>query len=474
MGVLAVLTVGTQEVQSDYLSEFVQGQLGATAKVEGRAIGNHLAELGDEELSTIITDETVRNGPCFRRLDREHPDGWMLGMVATDQPEDVSFRRSDTIGIARALQRWISLSRPHVTVLDPFPLAVAVGSGLEAEMHEGMAELLRHAGPVHHVVTLAIGGTPEMRLLAERELGLAVRPPAKLERWQPTPGGEVRTGSLVSLLDADRVRHGLLEQFLQAVQGGRFDAAGEVASALIKQGFAVGRTAADIVSEARNRLDDKGDLAKRFANQRSLALRARRDRRIVEQLLHWTVAAELLPAIWAMPHVGHPPQGGLRRYITGATRPCRHTGRQHVPPPHALSPVGKPPLERPNLYRGAAMCAVSRCETCPLRDLPAAAGLWEDRAGALLSGWLRDHGKQHLVNARNRVAHGDMPISKIDVAEHSKADGRELSEQFQLRLGAKPSPDDLLVAVHRALTGQAPSDPFESLDEQAAQLRSPS
>ena len=76
-----------------------------------------------------------------------------------------------------------------------------------------------------------------------------------------------------------------------------------------------------------------------------------------------------------------------------------------------------------------------------------------------------------MADARNRGAHGNLPSGGVGVPQRSRADGRELTEQCQLQLAAKPSSDELLVAVHRALTGQTSTNPFAALDEVAVQLR---
>ena len=328
VSLLALLTVGTQEVQSDYLDEFVRGRLGPHAKVEGRAIGDHLAELGDDDLREIVSDDTVRNGPCLRRLDEETGGDFALQMFGTDQ-DDERFRPSDTIGIARQLERWLALTRPQVRVLEPVALSGPphlATQTLEDQIVAAVDAAIAEVQP-GEVVCLPVGGTPAMRLLLEHVAGLRAGPSAKVRRLQPDGQGGCTDQSLLTLLEAHHVRNTMLDRIEAAFESGRFDAAAEVARSMQRLGMTFADELETIVERAGALPGPDSSWQERCEVELALVRRAEKDGRRLEALVRWGSAAELLPAVWAARNVGEPPQGGLARSIQCRQRRCAVTYR---------------------------------------------------------------------------------------------------------------------------------------------------
>ena len=466
-GVLAVLTVGTQEVQSDYLDEFVHGRLGPHAKVEGRAIGDHLAELDDEDLRAVVSDDTVRNGPCLRRLHEETGGAFALLLFGTDQADE-RFRRSDTIGIARQLERWLALTQPQVRVLEPVALSGPphlATQALEDQIAAAVDAAVAETQP-DEVVCMPVGGTPAMRLLLEHVAGLRAGPSAKVRRLQPDGHGGCTDQSLLTLLEAHHVRNTMLDRIEAAFESGRFDASAEVARSMRRLGMTFADDLETIAERAGALPGPGGSWRERFEVELALTRRAEKDGRRLEVLVRWGSAAELLPAVWAARHVGEPPQDGLARSIECRQRRCAVAYRTQMPP-HELGKPGQRPREEARLYRGAAICVQERCDSCPLRDaadeVGEVAALWQDRARARIAGWLRDLGPRHMIDLRHREAHA-IDLEATDLATAVEREATQLPDHArdQLQVG-KPGPADLLAVVFRAITGQSPDDPFREL-----------
>lgn len=160
MSTLAIETVGTQAVQGGLFDEFVATTIGLGARVIGAKIGDGLVEALRCDLVELIDGDVLRNGACYERLDRsEGEDGWTLARIATDQEPAYE---SDTIGIARAVARWLRLARPRVRVLEPYPIPMrpdratdALAGAIDGHIRDAV-----HQVRPDHLVVLAVGGPP--------------------------------------------------------------------------------------------------------------------------------------------------------------------------------------------------------------------------------------------------------------------------------------------------------------------------
>lgn len=160
----------------------------------GRAIGAEVEGLPDEDLVDLVTDDTLRNGPCYRELDRRFGPSWGLLLIATDQPEE---HPSDTIGIATAIARQFQIKRPGVEVrveavtARPDQASDQLGDQILACVRAMLAEW-----DAHRIVVLPVGATPAMRVLTERAAGIAAPAGGPLTRLVPE-GGQALEGGLL-------------------------------------------------------------------------------------------------------------------------------------------------------------------------------------------------------------------------------------------------------------------------------------
>jgi hypothetical protein len=465
---LAILTVGTQEAQSDLLTAHVSERLGPEVRVQGRLLGEGLAGLDDELLCEVLSDATVRNGPCFRALD-ERAAGWSVALLATDQPEHVPQRAGDTVGIAWALRRWFALTRPHVTVLDPYVLDHRPDLPDErlAETIEGcVRDAVERVRP-RDLMVLPVGGTPAMRVLTERAAGLVAELPGTVSTLLPDaadPGTVIDT-TVMRLLRRDHTREVLARLCREAFRGARFEAAAQHAEAMTRIGLDGAEELRRLAGEAAGLLE-KGDWPQRTAARIAVVKRLERDRRADEALVQATVAAELMAVVWARHH-------GIEdvcAQVRCRKRPCAKQPRS-VTPAHMQGGPGDRPPGEVDAARGVALCATIRCEQCPLRVADSSLRtLWEDREGARRAVWLRDapRTRHPLVQARNVVAHLE-PHPGVGIDEVVRREQQALADAGIARLRVTGLAHLLRVA-HHAVTGNVPSDPLDALEARVDEL----
>lgn len=468
MSTLAILTVGTQEVQSDLLAARVTERLGPEVRVQGRPLGEQLGELDDDELCMVVCDDTVRNGPCFQALD-EREDGWSLALLATDQPEDVPQRVGDTIDIAQALRRWVGLTRPHVTVLAPYVITERpdlADERLAETIQQHVGDAVQQLRPTDLAV-LPGGGTPAMRLLTERAAALITDLAGEVTTLVPDPSrrGEVSDTTVMRLLRRDHTHQQLASLFRETFRGGRYHAAEQHAEAMTRLGFAEGADLRSCVAETAA-MFDRGDWPHRLAARIALVRRLEDHGAVGEALLHATIAAEMLPVVWARQH----DIDDVRGHVECRTRPCERRDRS-IAPAHMLGDPGQAPPFEVDAARGLALCALVRCRHCPLREVgPPLQRLWDDPSGARRAAWLRDAPRtRHLVAARNDYAHPDRG-RHLDVSGALQQEHRDLPEGDIDPPQKLTGVEHLLRAVHRGLLGHVPPDPLADHEQAVGRL----
>lgn len=485
MTTLAIETVGTQAVQGGLFDEFVATTIGPGARVIGGRIGEELAKLSDADLIELIEDDVLRNGACYERLDRsEAEDGWTLALIATDQEPA---HDSDTIGIARAVARWLRLVRPRVRVLDPYAIRMrpdqatdALAEAIDAHIRAAVTQV-----KPDHLVVLAVGGTPAMRLLAERSVGLLApksgEPPLRL---MPDGRGGTLEGGLLRIIEADHVREVLLARLRDAFFSARYRAAEEIARDMDRLGLLadnrvaewcrvaqriatreptwIDRTAPSLPAKPVRRLDRIRVRGHEWGGMLLATIavveRMERDGRRLDALTPYVAAAELIVLAWALEVVGVEPKA--LRAVPGPADGCLPRAR---------------PDEHKNLTdiaRNAALCAKRHCAECPLAGEAggtAAAKLRTDAAAGLANA-LRDTGPGKLTRLRNKHAHPRMDRTATAVEDAISVEVRALR-----KLGVDTPDDglglaDILRAVYEKLTGDQAADPLTVVEDEVRTL----
>ncbi|WP_334142935.1 hypothetical protein [Rhabdothermincola sp.] len=456
---LAIATVGTQDLQHDLFKAFGEEKgLGPSPWVDARLLAQTLTEefdnAGDQRQQRIrefFADDVVRNGPCYRALDEQAPDGWALALIASEQPETVDdrFRRGDTIGTARLLKEAFAVLRPQVTVLDPYPLTVnpaELSDELDAQvrraLEDALAELRSARRKVDGLVALTVGGTPAMRLLTERAVALSPLPSRVL---LPDPHtGEANERSLTRLLVADTVQARIDAGVVAAARGARFRQALhtlDTHGALLgdgsdleaaRQACRIGLRVVDGDTPWVSNDDRRGGVPeslwaieeRRRADPVGTQLAARieevaiasREHRLRDAVVGWVSVAEVLPLLWVTRRLGGDDGpttvSQVESHLKGLKgASCNRQKERAVHNPE------KDRGDATSLARAAADCATAPCGVCPLRDDLRLTG---DPDGARLSGWLRDMGHSgQLIRLRNRWVHG-LHADGADLAEATK------------------------------------------------------
>lgn len=467
---LVVLTLGTQEVQSDEFSSFAVPQIAQTANVQARELGETLGILDDDELAAHLTDDVLRNGPCFSQLDAETDGYWSLLLLATDQ-EDPRFRPSDTIELARAIERAFSVRRPKVRVLDPVALTAppnAWSEALETQIRDAVQRGLDDINP-DRVVVLPVGGTPAMRLMAEETVGLLTPSDRIIERLQPDGRGQTIAHSLLQMLDARRVARTLTERVVRTLATGRFRTAEDLVDDMQRLDLPGASDARRVTKLAQSKEREPGTWREQFEVQLSLSRRAFDDDRPSEGLVRWATASELLPAAWVSWRLEDERTDGdipwLRR--SGARCSKREQWPSGVLPPHLQAEERHAAQVSRSLYRSLALCAGLRCETCPLGSMPEASPLLDDDAGARAATWLR-HGGGSIIELRNEVVHDGATVAGLDRAV--KDDARRLQVAHGIDAGPEPTAPALLTAVFERLFSVLPNDPLQEIESLGERL----
>lgn len=475
MTVLAFETVGTSEIQGGLFDGFVAATVGQGPRISGRAIGEELARLSNEELRGLIDYDDLRNGACYRELDKRADGAWTLALLATDQPEK---HPGDTFGIAIAIRRWFSLARPNVSVLEPLRVTARPdqpGEELERQVDEHLTGALARCRP-ERLVILPVGGTPVMRLVVEHRAGrLSLDESA--ERWVPDGVGGYEPGGLLRTIEAQTVRDVGYARLREAIGVGRWRAARDHAEDLRKLRLVARdtvnwcRVGERIVSRERpwtepappdsktakriRRVEGAGGgwvglVAAELAHLR----RAEKDGRLRDAVVAFVSVSETVPIAFL--------------FSKGIVRSDGDVGG--VPPPASDCPKRFRPTHtsHPQKARNAILCANDPCEFCWIaRDKPLAKRLAK-ASGRHAAGLLRDGSVRDLVDLRNRLIHpglttetGSAITAAID--SHAKA----------LRdIGLRPehTMSGLLDTAIRESLGRLPADPLDLVEVEVERL----
>ena len=468
---LVLQLVGTQEVQHEILTEFSNEVLGAGARVNGRALGEVLVGLTDEELCEVISYRTLRNGACYARLD-ERDEAWALALLATDQPIR---HAGDTIDIARAVARWLALKRPGVVVLEPLVITCAPNLAtdeLTAEM-ERLLVKLRDERFGDRVVVLPQGGTPASRVLLEHLAGRVFAAAGEVERLLPDGSGGSHTHSLLRTIEADFIARQAQRRLRDALAAGRYTTAAERAEDLVELGLAsdelvrwcdAGRKIvddqpswADAVpagDEAARRLRLDDSALGRLGAMTELVDRLERSGALRDALVTFVAAAELLSLAWCE-QVAKVDEAQLRKLRWGQLGDCADSVR----PDQSSSAVDQ--------GRHAAICSTERCAQCPLTGRPAGKKILA-AGGADVARALRQRPKR-LVALRNDVVHlRKRQILRSQLAAAIENDLPGLRKCFSVQ--APVTLAALLTSATRAAIGRQAPQPLAVVDAQIEAL----
>lgn len=492
--VLAIQTVGTQDIQTRELDGTITTRLGMEPKVKGRQIAELLGTLDDEELAGLLAGEALRNAPCYGELDRRYPEGWTLGLLATDQPDTVEagFRDSDTIGLAHLQRRWFEMRRPGVHVLEPLRVTSPphqADDRLVAEIASAVGELLNAADP-DIVVVLPVGATPTMRFLTERAVEEQYRGPVVSLVPDPSSATGISERTLYSVVRADRVAAEVRTLVAAAIRGARYRAARE-ALGHFEDLFVAGRALDAWLEIGRNLVEDRdvwasnrltkavGEEAKSLRQRRErrpwrarlearigLVRRASDEGRIEDALTGWVSASELLPVV-LLEHLGCP---------DADLRPFGRAGCDYAGFARNLLDQAEPTAA--DEARAAVECATRRpCRQCPYQQLatPSLLTLRDDADRARLAQALRRDRTRTapiVVDLRNDLVHVGRPSS--DALERRLHDAvRHELDVLQMRgvpVDADPAEveiADLLAIALEALTGEPAFDHLGVVEEHA-------
>lgn len=470
-------------------------RLGAGSRVDGRAIGEELALCTEDELDEYISLDTLRNGPCLRKAIGDHGESAItVAMLATDQDPP---HEGDTLGIARAVARWLRMSHPALDVLDPDSLKLTVAPHrptpeLDRQIREQITAAVGCAQP-DLVLALLVGSTPAMRVLIERAASLAqIVGPARSMCLLTDHDGNVREGGLLKLVDANdlamRARREIAASFsrgelrlalsrcsdlrqLGAAEARRVWACCDTAVRVAENRTpwlsagaqrALGPLAAEL-REAEQTLDGwSGLLGARIGSIE----RAERAGRFEQALVEWVVAAELLQLVWALTAVG----GDTRalRLAPAAIEECSarriHDGVVSKGPARAA--------------RSLSICCATRCPGCPVgtADEPRwLSSLWANPLAARAAAAARDTGPRRLVRLRNRMLHARAPGRQLTPRRLRDAISQERDALQELGVHSHGGSDasglaDLLRSAVAAAVGAPLPDPLGRLEAELTEL----